>query len=68
MFSKKRLSLRRTVVAVGAAIAMGGAALAANPAAAACAPRKPYLQSLSPASNPCAAANPCAATNPCSAQ
>ena len=62
MTTSKRTHLKGTVMALGAAVALAGAVVSTNPAAAACAPCKPAATSPCAAKNPC---NPCAAKNPC---
>ena len=75
MLNLKRVSLKKTLMALGAAVALGSIAVSANPAAAGHNPCHPAVAenpcsatNLCAATNPCAAKNPCAATNPCAAE
>ncbi len=65
----KRDSFRKTLIALGAAAVMGGAAASANPAVAVCGPCRPsFARSPGSINNPAVATNPCgprAAANPC---
>ncbi len=69
MFTLRRVSFKKTLMALGAAVALGSIAVSANPAAAGDNPCHPAIaENPCSATNPCAAANPCAATNPCAAK
>ncbi len=72
MLTLKLNTLKKTAIALGTAVAMGGVAVSANPAAAGHNPCHPAaVYSSCRAANPCAAqnpCNPCAAKNPCAAE
>ncbi len=68
MFTLRRVSLKKPLMALGAAVALGNIAVTPNPVAAGHNPCHPAtLSSPSSAGNPCSATNPCAAKNPCAA-
>ena len=69
MFNLRRVFLKKTLMALGAAVALGNIAVSVNPAAARDHPDHPAIaERIWSSMNPCAAANPCAATNACAAK
>ena len=75
MSVNNRNSARTTMIALSAAVAMGGIATLTTPASAACSPcRAKTTTSAVVKKNPCTAVNPCASknkravSNPCAAK